>query len=61
MTVPNNALSEAKDGEPAVTTGFLGRGKLIPSNTPGSSDNLILGDHHSVGKEAGYSKEKECM
>lgn len=36
-------------GEPVVSTGFLGLGKIMSSNSSGSSDWLILGDSSSSG------------
>lgn len=61
ITVSNGANTEAEDGEPTVTTGFLGRGKLIPSNTSGPPDSFMEGKHRPNNEEAGYSKECECI
>lgn len=61
IAVSNGASTNAEDGEPAVTTGLSGRGKLISSNTSGSSDNFDLGDHSSDGEFAVNSKEKDCI
>lgn len=38
-------------GETAVTTGVLGLGKLIPTNTSGRSDHVMLGSHKTNGSE----------
>ncbi len=35
----------ANEGETAVTSGFLGLGKLISTNAPGRSDILMVGIH----------------
>lgn len=47
--VSDGALSMTDCGEPAVTTGYLGLGKLMPTNTSGSPDAFISGEHKSDG------------
>lgn len=47
--MPDNASSNSCDNEPAVTSGFLGLGKIISSNTTGGSDYHDLGDSATNG------------
>lgn len=45
----DKASSNSCDSEPAVTSGFLGLGKIIPSNTTGGSDWHDDGDPATNG------------
>lgn len=58
IKVPDGAISLTEEGEPAVTAGILGSGKLIPSNTTGGPDMLILGSTKAKGKEPLKSKDE---
>lgn len=46
---PKGTDSDTEKGETALTTGVLGLGKLISSNTPGTSDIHDMGIHISNG------------
>lgn len=61
IPVSENANPDAVKGEPASTTGFLGRGKLIPSNTTGSSDVFSSGKTETNGMLAESTKDKESV
>ncbi len=56
---PYDTNSYTKLKEPALTPGFLGSGKLIPTNTTGRSDAFDKGDHTSDGEHADSRIEDE--
>lgn len=47
--VANDASSDAVDGEPTTSAGFLGRGKLMSSWTTAGPEDTILGDTATGG------------
>lgn len=51
----------ACEGEPAVAIGLLGLGKIIPSNTVGSSEEPSDGIHSSDGALAWGSDDDWCL
>lgn len=50
--VSNGANSDTYENEPARAAGFLGRGKLMSSNTTGGSEEFMSGSAIADGKFA---------
>lgn len=48
-------------GEPAVATGLLGLGKLMPSNSVGGPDMLLLGKASAEGCDSVLSNAVWCV